>query len=158
MRAFAEPDSIDDQLIAVLQENPQIANRDLAARIGIAASTCHARVRSLYERGIIRGQHLELAPGPLGRTTNALVQVRTRTHTRPVVDQFREHVLTLPEVVQIFHVSGSHDFILHVAVPSTEHLRDFLLDAVTNRPEVGRVETHLVFDHARRRVLERLAA
>src|SRR5262249_52356584 len=122
-----------------------------------AASTCHARTRSLYERGIIRGQHLELAPEAIGRTTNALVQVRIRMHTRPIVDQFRQYVLTLPEVVQLFHVSGTHDFILHVAVPSTERLRDFLLDALTNRPEVARIESHLVFDHARRQVLERLA-
>ena len=157
MRHRTELDSVDAHLIAVLQENPQIANRDLAERIGLAASTCHARVRSLYERGVIRGQHLELDPEPMGRTTNALVQVRIRTHTRPVVDQFREYILTLPEVVQIFHVSGSHDFILHVAVPSTERLRDFLLDALTKRPEVGPVETQLVFDHARRQVLERLA-
>lgn len=156
MPPHSELDPVDVRIVAVLQDDPRIANRALAERVGLPVSTCHARVRSLWERGVIRGQQLDLDPEAMGRETNALVRVRIRAHSRPVVDRFRAHALECSEVVQVFHVSGSHDFLLHVAVPSTDRLRDFLLDSITTRPEVSQVETHLVFDHARKRVLEPL--
>lgn len=156
MAPSAELDPVDVRLLAALQDEPQISNRALAERVGLPVSTCHARVRSLWDRGVIRGQRLDLDPKAMGRETNALVRVRIRAHTRPVVDEFRAHALELPEVIEVFHVSGSHDFLLHVAVPSTERLRDFLLDSVTTRREVAQVETHLVFDQARKQVLEPL--
>jgi DNA-binding Lrp family transcriptional regulator len=156
MEPRTELDPIDRRLLAALQDKPQISNRALAEKVGLPVSTTHARVRSLWERGVIRGQRLDLDPKTMGRETNALVRVRIRAHTRPVVDEFREYALELPEVLQVFHVSGSHDFLLHVAVPSTDRLRDFLLDSVTTRKEVSQVETHLVFDQASKQVLEPL--
>jgi DNA-binding Lrp family transcriptional regulator len=156
MTPSTELDPIDTRLLAALQDKPQISNRELAEKVGLPVSTCHARVRSLWERGVIRGQRLDLDPEAMGRKTNALLRVRIRAHTRPVVDEFFEYALSLPEVVQVFHVSGAHDFMLHIAVPSTDRLRDFLLDSVTTRKEVGQIETHLVFDQARKQVLEPL--
>src|SRR5262245_40014139 len=116
MTTQTELDPIDSRLLAALQDKPQISNRALAERVGLPGSTCHARVRSLWERGVITGQRLDLDPEAMGRSTNALVRVRIRAHTRPVVGEFQQHALKLPEVIEVFHVSGSHDFLLHVAV------------------------------------------
>src|SRR5262245_9767172 len=99
MTPRTELDPIDARLLAALQDKPQISNRALAERVGLPVSTTHARVRSLWERGVIRGQRLDLEPEAMGRSTNALVRVRIRAHTRPVVDQFRAHALELPEVI-----------------------------------------------------------
>ena len=63
-----------------------------------------------------------------------------------MVEQFREAVRTRPEVVAHYHLGGRTDFLLHVAVRDTDHLRDFILSAVTEREEVQEVETSLVFD------------
>ena len=54
----------------------------------------------------------------------------------------------------MFHVTGADDFLLHVAVPDTDALRDFVLDRLAGRPEVGHVETRVVYEHAQRPVLD----
>ena len=54
-------------------------------------------------------------------------------------------MLALPEVVHLYHLSGSDDFLVHVAVRGAQHLRDFALDAFTTRPEVAKIETALIF-------------
>ena len=41
----------------------------------------------------------------------------------------------------------SDDFLLHVAVRDTDALRDFVLDRLTGRPEVGHVENRFVHEH-----------
>jgi DNA-binding Lrp family transcriptional regulator len=42
-------------------------------------------------------------------------------------------------------VTGPSDFVVHVACGSSLDLQRLVLDAFTARPEVARVETHLIF-------------
>jgi DNA-binding Lrp family transcriptional regulator len=52
-------------------------------------------------------------------------------------------------VLALFHVGGSYDFVVHVVVQDSNHLRDLAMDAFTARPEVGQMETHIIFEYAR---------
>lgn len=134
-----------------------MSNKDLAALVGLAASTCLERVRALRARGVIRDFHAEIDRAALGRSLEAIIAVRVRPHSRAHVDSFWTYALSLPEVIEIFHVTGADDFLVHVGLADTDALRDFVLDRLTVRPEVGHVETRLIFDQARRPVLEALS-
>lgn len=150
-------DRIDRAIVAALQKDGRRPNSTLAAEVGVAQSTCLERVRALRARGVIRGFRAEIALDALDRGLEAIVAVRVRAHARTLVEDFRAHALGLPEVVQVFHVTGADDFLLHVAVQNTDALRDFVLDRLASRPEVGHVETRVVYEHAQRPVLEPLA-
>jgi DNA-binding Lrp family transcriptional regulator len=149
-------DRIDRALVALLQEDARASNKELAERVGLAPSTCLERVRALRTRGVVRGYHAEVDPHALGRSLEAIVSVRVRPHSRAYVDSFRAAAFAMPEVIELFHVTGADDFLLHVGVGDTDALRDFVLDRLTVRPEVGHVESRVVYDHARRTVLEPL--
>jgi DNA-binding Lrp family transcriptional regulator len=45
------------------------------------------------------------------------------------------------ETLSLFHVTGDDDFLLHVAVADTDHLRGFVLNRLLRRPEVEHVRT-----------------
>jgi DNA-binding Lrp family transcriptional regulator len=62
-------------------------------------------------------------------------------------------VLKLPEVIAVYHLAGRDDFLVHVVVRDSDHLREFALSRLTTRPEVAHLETHLVFEHTRKEVL-----
>ncbi len=149
-------DRIDRALVAVLQEDARISNKDLADRVGLAPSTCLERVRALRARAVLRGFHADIDRDALGRGLEAIVAVRIRPHSRAHVDSFRTAALAMPEVIELFHVTGADDFLLHIGVGDTDGLRDFVLDRLTVRPEVGHVESRVVYDHARRPALEPL--
>lgn len=143
-------DRIDARLIAALQNNARLSNKELAARVGLAPSSCLERVRRLLREGILRGFHAEVDPGALGITLQALVSVRLKQHSRDLAAAFRAHVDGLREVVALYHTAGENDYLLQVAVRDVDHLRNFTLDRLTARDEVAHVETSLVFEHARR--------
>ena len=82
-----------------------------------------------------------------------MITVRLRPQSREVVLGFRNFVTKLPETVQVFITTGAEDILIHVAVPSTEALRDFVLDSLTKRREVAGVRTDVVFDHERKHVM-----
>ena len=149
-------DRIDRALVAALQEDARISNKELAERVGLAPSTCLERVRALRARGVLRGFHADVDRDALGRGLEAIVAVRIRPHSRAYVDSFREAAFAMPEVIELFHVTGADDFLLHIGVADTDALRDFVLDRLTVRPEVGHVESRVVYDHARRHALEPL--
>ena len=149
-------DRIDRAIVAALQNNARISNKELAAAVGLAPSTCLERVRALRATGVLLGYHAEVERDALGRGLEAIVGVRIRPHSRPQVEGFWQFALDLPEVIDVFHVTGADDFLLHVGVANTDALRDFVLDRLTVRPEVGHVESRVVYAHARRWTLEPL--
>ena len=149
-------DRTDRALIAALQKNARISNKDLAGLVGLAPSTCLERVRALRARGVLRGFHADVDHGALGRSLEAIVAVRVRPHSRVHVDAFWEYALALPEVIEVFHVTGADDFLVHVGVADMDGLRDFVLDRLTVRPEVAHVESHLIYAQSRRPALEPL--
>ena len=140
-------DRIDRHLITLLQNNARTSNKELAAAVGVAPSTALERVRRLEADGVLSGYHARVDRPSLGLGLEALVGVVLRRHARPLVEAFQAHALALPEVVQVFHTTGASDFLVHVAVRDTQHLRTLALASFTERPEVARIETSLLFAH-----------
>lgn len=140
-------DRRDFAILSALTNDARLSNKELAARVGLAPSSCLERVRRLRESGALRGFHATVDPHVLGIGLHAMIAIRMRSHSRRHVEQFHEHVLSLPEAVAIYHLAGANDFLIHVAVRDADHLRSVALDSFTTRPEVEHMETALVFQH-----------
>ncbi len=147
----AEPDETDRVLIEALQRDARTPNNTLAALAGIAPSTALARVRSLVERGVIRGFHADVDRAALGRGLEAMISVRLQAHARQH-DEFTRRICALDEVVDVYFVAGTDDYLLHVAVRDAHRLRDFVIEHLGADPEVAGTETTLIFEHLRPRL------
>ncbi len=144
-----ELDRIDRRILRLLRNNARMPNKDLAERAQIAPSTALERVRKLHEAKVILGYHAEVAPLAIGIGLQAMVAIRMTRHSRDSLEAFQAHLRQLPEVLAFYHVAGKDDFLVHVGVRDTRHLRDFELAAFTQREEVAHVETHLIFEFRR---------
>lgn len=144
-------DATDLALVRLLEQDGRMSNAMLAREVGIAESTCLVRVRSLRERGVVRGIHADIDPVAVGRPVEAMIAVRFGGHRRSHFEQFTQEVPELPGVLGAFHVSGAIDYFVHVATGSADELRDFVLDHLTNRPGVLHAETSLIFESLRGR-------
>ena len=144
---MADHDPLDLAILAALQDDARQTNRDLAAAVHAAPSTTSERVRALRATGVIRGYHADVALEALGRDVQALIAVRIRPPSRQHIEAFRDFTAGLPETVGVFVVSGGDDFLLHVAVPDTDALYAFVIDRLTERPEVADVRTSVVYEH-----------
>ncbi len=151
-------DSVDQAILRVLQDDARTSNRDVAVKVHVSPSTSSERIRALRETGVIRGYHAAIDLAALGRRVQALTAVTIRPPTRVNIESFRNWVSQLPELIGVFVVSGGSDFLLHVAVPDTDALYAFVIDRLTERPEVADVNTSVVYEHIRRTVLEPLPA
>lgn len=143
----AELDAVDHAILRRLEADARITNNALAEAVGVAPSTCLMRVRALRAAGVIRGFHADIDPAAMGRDLQAMVSVRLQAGSRGQLAAFSRELAARPEVLDVFFLAGLDDFLVHVAVPDTAALRAFVLDQLTERPEVATTQTSLVFEH-----------
>ena len=139
-------DRIDCQLVAALQNDARLSNKELAAQVGLAPSSCLSRVRRLRDEGVLQGFRAQVAPEALGIGIQALVKAKLVRHARELYGSLREYLVGLPEVVEVFYLAGADDFLLVVAVRDVQHLRDLVVERLASRSEVSHLETEIVFE------------
>ncbi|PPK97897.1 DNA-binding Lrp family transcriptional regulator [Kineococcus xinjiangensis] len=142
-------DDVDRAILHELAVDARIPNNALAERVGIAPSTCLGRVRALRAGGVIRGFHADIEPRALGRDLQAMISIKLAAHARGSMGPFVERISRQPEVLDVYFVAGANDYLVHVAVGSTEDLRVFVAQHLSRDPDVALTETSLIFEHTR---------
>ncbi|HCH69388.1 MAG TPA: ArsR family transcriptional regulator [Colwellia sp.] len=146
-------DGIDLQILTILYDDADITNKELAAQIGTAPSTCLERVKRLKQNGIIKGAFIDVNLKTIGGNIEAIAAIRLQPYSEEIVNEFRDDLLKYPEILNLYHMGGSYDYYIHMSVQDSEHLRQFVFKRITSRDEVTTVETSLVFEHSRSGVL-----
>jgi len=142
-------DPIDLELLALLEVDGRMPNNALAERVGIAPSTCLTRIRRLREIGAIRGFHADVDPSWIGRPIQAMIAVRIRSDARDGIGKFAESLAGIPAVRDVYFVSGSYDFLLHVATADVDDLRAVITERLSGTRLIAGTETYLIFEHRR---------
>ena len=140
-------DDVDRAILRELERDGRQSNKDLAARVGIAPSTCHARVRTLRESGVLRGFTAQVDPEAMGRGLQAIIAVRLQAAARARLGRFARALAERPEVQDVYLLGGSEDVLVHVAVADSQALRAFVVEHLSTRQEVAHTQTSLVFEH-----------
>ena len=146
-------DSIDTNILTLLSRDARMSNAAIANTVGIAASTAHTRIKSLFDRGLITGYHAALNQEKLGRGLQAIIGVSLRPGARQEsVQAFTDEIRRLPEVIQLFFVGGSDDFLVHIAVKNSSQVRLFVVDHLSARHSVASTNTSMIFEYHRNAV------
>ena len=139
-------DELDLAILRALSADADTTNKSLAHQLGIAESTCAHRVRALRARGVIRDTRIRIDGAAVGLPLQGMIRVRLGNHTPQGVRALFEALVVIPRVLQVFHVAGVDDFLVHVAVEDAAALRDIVLEHITVHPIVRATETQLVFE------------
>jgi DNA-binding Lrp family transcriptional regulator len=136
-------DEIDRQIMAHLQADGRMTNVDLADRVGLTAPPCLRRVRTLEEKGAIRGYHADLDPVWLGYTITVFAMVSLKSQAETDLEAFEAHVAEIPEIRECYMLNGDIDFILKIVAKDLSSFQQFLTTRLTTAPNVAHVRTSL---------------
>ena len=98
---YNELDKTDEQIIRLLQKNARLSNKQVAAKVGIAESTCSERMRKLQRKKIFFGFHAIVDSAKLGTNIEAMVAIKLNKNTKEEVENFKTSMSLLSEVVNI---------------------------------------------------------
>lgn len=107
-------DNIDRNILRALQQNASLSQREIAERVGLSQNACWRRLQSLNSSGLLQGTRMRVDRQALGLDLVVFVMLRTRHHNSDWLKTFRDHVQTLPEVIDFFRIGGDYDYMLKV--------------------------------------------
>lgn len=110
-------DKKDIEILALLQKDATIALVDLAKAVNLSSTPCWRRVQKLQDEGVIRRQVVLCDPGKLNLGLTAFVSIRTGQHNEDWTNRFLSGARDIPEIVEIYRMSGDIDYLLKVMVP-----------------------------------------
>jgi Lrp/AsnC family leucine-responsive transcriptional regulator len=122
-RGAAEPtgtDAIDDRIVHLLVRNGRASYRELGDAVGLSPHAAAERVRRLVDRGVITGFTACVDDAAVGRTLQALVDVRLAPDVDP--DAFERAVVGLASVRSVVFVTGRFDYQLRLACADADDL------------------------------------
>jgi Lrp/AsnC family transcriptional regulator, leucine-responsive regulatory protein len=126
-------DQIDQMILAALQRDARMSQKELAAQVGLSSPSVAERVRRLEERGVIRGFTLDLDPRAFGYTLQAIVRVKPLPGKLHIVQQLLD---SIPEFTECDRVTGDDCFVARLHVRSIEQL-DQILDRIVDKAETS---------------------
>ena len=119
-------DDIDLRILTLLYQDADITNKELAAKIGIAPSTCLERVKRMKSSGVIKNAFIDINFNSIGGNIEAIAAIKLQPYSEKIVNQLRDDLLKLPEIISLYHMGGSYDYFIHMSVKDSEHLRQFV--------------------------------
>lgn len=129
-------DSIDRRILRELSKDGRITNAQLAERVGLSSSPCWQRTRRLEEEGYILGYTVLLDRDLLGVPETVLIEVSMDRHDEKILENFGRQMAELPEVTEVWLVTGEYDYMIKVAVNGTRGYEEFLLKKLHKVPGI----------------------
>lgn len=115
-------DHIDLRILSELQRDSSLSQRELAERINLSQNACWRRLQTLTASGVLQGSTARVDRHKVGLDLVVFVMLRTRHHSVDWLQEFRRHVLTIPEVVDFHRIGGDYDYQLKVV---TENMQSY---------------------------------
>jgi len=138
-------DQVDKKILEIIQKEGRITKQELASRINLTPPATLERLRKLEKKGVIIGYKAIVDPAAMNRDMVAIVNVELSVHKRDAINKFTEEIANIPEILECYHISGTWDFMLKVAVGSMKEFEEFYLRKLTKLTGFSRSETAFIF-------------
>ncbi|MDP6979168.1 MAG: Lrp/AsnC family transcriptional regulator [Myxococcota bacterium] len=109
-------DSIDHAILDELQRDASRSIQEIAQAVGLSQNPCWRRIKRLEAAGVIERRVAILDPEKLGKPITVFVSIRTNQHNEAWLTRFASGVMQIPEVVELYRMSGEIDYLMKVLV------------------------------------------
>ena len=137
-------DALDRRILREVQRDCSRSAGELADRCGTTESTALRRLRKLRKDGIIRAEVAVIDGTKTGRGLLLLVTVRLERDDCRSANAFRERILSHPDVMQFYFVTGTPDYVILLSARNMEDYYSFVEEYLVADPQVVLADTNVV--------------
>ena len=134
-------DRTDRTILAELQRDGRLSNRELAEKVHLSESACLRRVRALEEAGVIDRYAALVSQSKLGLPGTVFVSITLNRQEQADLAAFEEAVKRVPEVMECYLMTGAQDYLLRVVVSDPADFERLHSQHLTRLPGVARVQS-----------------
>lgn len=146
-------DKTDFKILRLLQQNARIPMTELAEKVGLSTTPVTERVRRLERENIISGYHARLNPHALGQSLLVFVEIKLRSKSGNIFEDFRREVSKIPQILECHLVSGEYDYLIKLRLPDMSAYRDMLGNILLQLPAAAESRSYVVMEEVKEEML-----
>ena len=113
-------DKLDAKILDLLQTRGGLTAAEIADQVGLSKAPCWRRILKLKQQGVIRDTVALLDAHALNVGTTVFVTLKTGNHSEAWFQKFVRAVREIPEVTEIYRMSGDVDYLIRIVVPDID--------------------------------------
>lgn len=134
-------DQIDLKILAELQKNASLSNKELAQLVGISAPSCLRRTKRLHKNGFFLGYHASLDPTLLNLDFTIYCSIILESNTYDNISNFTKSMNTIPCVRECHMITGAFDFLLKIIVPDMKTYSNFVTNNLASTKNISEIRS-----------------
>ncbi|CAI8267660.1 MAG: DNA-binding transcriptional activator DecR [Owenweeksia sp. TMED14] len=119
-------DTIDQQIIQLLQFNGKVTIKEIANKLNLTTSPVFERIKRLEEEKVIKGYTALVDPKKVDKGQIVFCNVSMPDYTEKNIKEFENKVDFMPEVLECYHFAGVVDYQMKVFVKDIDAYNEFL--------------------------------
>lgn len=119
-------DTIDQQIIKLLQLNGKTTIKEIANRLNLTTSPVFERIKRLEKEKIITGYTALVDHKKIDKGQIVFCNVSMPNYTDKNIKEFESKVGLMPEVLECYHFAGVVDYQMKVLVKDIDEYNKFL--------------------------------
>jgi len=135
-------DDVDIQIINLLQEDSRLSFNKIARELGISVGTAYNLIKSLEDRGVLKGYTVIVDPVKVGYSLTAIILIQAEgKHLLDVENEISK----IDNVISVYDITGDFDIAVVARFKDRSSLNDFIKRLLA-MPYVKRTVTNVVLN------------
>jgi Lrp/AsnC family leucine-responsive transcriptional regulator len=143
-------DNIDIEILALLQKDSSVAVKDIAKAVGLSATPTYERIKHLENEGYIKQYTAILDRDKIGFDILVYCNVTLKEQSKTALLEFEMEIAKLNQIMEVIGLSGNYDYMLKIVVKDIHAYNDFILNTLSNIPNIGQFHSSIVLGEIKR--------
>jgi Lrp/AsnC family transcriptional regulator, leucine-responsive regulatory protein len=137
-------DTVDLQILNIMQSNARISNVDLARQLDMAPSAVLERVKKLEQKEVIKGYSTRIDPAAVQQKLLAFIFIKATDGMGS--SETAKCIAEIPEVQEVHHVAGEDCFLIKIRTADSASLMNIMRTKLSGIPRILSTRTTIVLE------------
>lgn len=135
-------DSIDHHILNILQEDSNIAVKEIAEKVGLSFTPTYERIKSLKNIGIINKYVALVNAEKSGFEIIAYCNITLKEDSL----EFQEKIKSEGNILEVVSMTGTYDYMLKIVAKNIKEYNKFVTEVIGNLPHIGVYHSNIVLN------------
>lgn len=136
-------DKKDIEILKLLQADARMSTAEIAEQVNMSQSPCWRRINQFEKDGIIKNKVSLLDRSRLGMEMVVFTSINLFITNLETIEQFERDIVTLPEVVECYTMTGMIDYMLKIITKDIQHYEQFVRKHLAQIPNIREMHSHV---------------
>jgi DNA-binding Lrp family transcriptional regulator len=139
-------DATDIKILDYLQSDATLTAKELASKLSLSPTPVYDRIRKLEKKGIIKQYVALLDAELLDKSLIVFLNLTIKEHQMEARTNLLRKLTELKDVTELYHTSGTYDFLAKVRFSNIKEYKDFLINQVASIENISDIESQIVLE------------